>query len=161
MQRNIRALLRQGQFWNQMSLLRPATKSFVTVGNAGEGQSDFKMNSKEKKTEKVSGSSILNIDNAVKHCTNEVKKFDVNAYMAGQFMPASTRPYYYGAHALFLEALKSREISREASICQTRLHWWEQSIKDVIEGKGKGPKEPVTVVLKEAKDKTYMNMSLL
>lgn len=68
---------------------------------------------------------ILEIKNAVKFCTSEVKKFDFYTYVAGQYMPRAVQPFYYGHHALFLEALKSREISRETSICQTRLRWWE------------------------------------
>jgi hypothetical protein len=61
--------------------------------------------------------SILHLDNAEKYCTAEVKKFDFYTFVAGQYMPKTTQKYYYGIHALFLEALKSREISREASIC--------------------------------------------
>ena len=76
-------------------------------------------------------------------------------------MPKSTQKYYYGINALFLEALKSREVSREASICQTRLKWWEESLIDVALGRGKGPKEPVTVLLKDAKEKTHINYQLL
>lgn len=32
-------------------------------------------------------SSILHFDNAVKHCTEEVKKFDFYAFVNGQYMP--------------------------------------------------------------------------
>ena len=76
-------------------------------------------------------------------------------------MPKTTQKYYYGIHALFLEALKSREVSREASICQTRLKWWEESLIDVALSRGKGPIEPVTVLLKDAKEKTHINYQLL
>jgi len=61
--------------------------------------------------------SILQLDNAVAHCTAEVKKFDFYTYINGQYMPKKTQSHFYGIHALFLETLKSREISREASIC--------------------------------------------
>jgi hypothetical protein len=63
-------------------------------------------------------------------------------------------------HALFLEALRSREISREASICQTRLQWWEQTIIDVTE-KGSAPRDPVSKVISEAVKKTPLNPRLL
>lgn len=76
-------------------------------------------------------------------------------------MPRGVQPYYYGHHALFLEALKSREISKEVSICQTRLRWWEESLIDIAEGRGKGPREPVTVVLKASKERTHINFKLL
>ena len=76
-------------------------------------------------------------------------------------MPRTVQPYYYGHHALFLEALKSREISRETSICQTRLRWWEESLIDIAEERGKGPREPVAVVLKASKEQTCINFKLL
>jgi phytoene/squalene synthetase len=118
------------------------------------------MGSPTEKSEQDS-TSILHIDNAAKHCMAEVKKFDFYTFVAGQYMPKSTQKYYYGFHALFLEALKSREISREASICQTRLKWWEESLIDVGMGRGKGPREPITVILKDAKEKTFINYKLL
>jgi hypothetical protein len=55
-------------------------------------------------------------------------------------MPKNTHPYYFGIHAMFLEALKSREVSKEGSICQTRLKWWEESLKDIALERGKGGK---------------------
>ena len=65
-------------------------------------------------------------------------------------------------HALFLEALKSREISKEQSICLTRLAWWEESLKDVILERGANqPREPIMVIMKDAKDKTCINTRLL
>jgi len=70
-----------------------------------------------KENKQKSGSQITESKNAEKYCTDEVKKFDFYAYVAGQYMPKSTQKYYYGFHALFLEAMKSREISREQSIC--------------------------------------------
>lgn len=98
--------------------------------------------------------------NAVNYCAGEIKKFDFYTYVAGQYMPKQVQPYYYGHHALFLEALKSREISREISICQTRLRWWEQSLIDIAEGRGQ-PREPIAVVLKASKDRTCINFNLL
>jgi len=66
---------------------------------------------------------------------------------------------------MFIEAMKSREISKEGSICQTRLKWWEESLQDVALNRGKDgksqPREPITVVLKEAKEKTCINYSLV
>jgi len=56
------------------------------------------------------------------------------------------QPYYYGIHALFLEALKSREISKETSISQTRLMWWEQTIIDVAEN-NRPARDPVSRVI--------------
>ena len=80
--------------------------------------------------------------------------------MAGQSFPKSLQPYYYGTHALFLEILKSREFSREASICQTRLMWWEQSLADATEN-GKPAREPVMRVIQEAVSKTPLNTKIL
>jgi len=40
--------------------------------------------------------------------------------------------------------------------------WWEESLKDVIHERGANkPKEPIMVVLKEAKEKTCINTQLL
>lgn len=87
------------------------------------------------------------------------RKFDFYSYVVGQNFPKSVQPYYYGIHALFLEALKSREISKERSICQTRLFWWEQSLLDIE--KGHKAKEPITRVLEEAMKNTPINFNLL
>jgi hypothetical protein len=115
---------------------------------------------------------MLDLDKASSYCSDQVKypkllyfnvfhrKFDFYSWIAGQSYPKSLQPYYFGAHALFIEALKSREISRETSICQTRLLWWEQSLIDIEEGRGLA-KEPVTRVLQEAKAKTAMNLKVL
>jgi hypothetical protein len=86
---------------------RPLLRAFSTTASQTEGADQTQ------KPEK----SILHVENAIKHCTAEVKKFDFYAYANGQYMPKSTQPYYYGIHALFLETMKSREISREVSIC--------------------------------------------
>ena len=40
--------------------------------------------------ETVQKKSILQVENAIKHCTAEVKKFDFYAYANGQYMPKST-----------------------------------------------------------------------
>ena len=52
------------------------------------------------------------------------RKFDYYAFRVGAHMPKQVLPHYYAINAFFLEVLRSREISRERSICQTRLHWW-------------------------------------
>ena len=73
----------------------------------------------------TSGGSILELGNASKFCQEHVKKFDFYAYRAGSHIPAKSQPYYFAINAFFLEILRSREISREQSICQTRLQWWQ------------------------------------
>jgi hypothetical protein len=77
----------------------------------------------------------------------------------GANLPAKIRPHYYGINAFFLEVLKSREISRERSIAQTRLHWWLQTLTDVENGKR--AREPVARVLQEVKENTKVNFKLL
>ena len=88
------------------------------------------------------------------------RKYDFYSYIVGQNFPVALQPYYFGTHALFLEALRSREISKEQSICQTRLMWWEESVKDVAE-RGKAAREPVTRVIQEAVKNTPLNAKLL
>ena len=78
----------------------------------------------------------------------------------GQNFPKALQPYYFGTHALFLETLRSREISKEQSICQTRLMWWEESVKDVTE-RAKPAREPVTRIIQEAVKNTPLNAKLL
>jgi hypothetical protein len=88
------------------------------------------------------------------------RKFDFYSYIVGQSFPIQLQSYYYGINALFLEALRSREISKESSICQTRLLWWEQTIKDVTE-KATAPRDPVSRVIQETVQKTPLNSKLL
>jgi phytoene/squalene synthetase len=56
--------------------------------------------------------------------------------------------------------MKSREISKESSICQTRLFWWEQTIADVTERK-KPARDPVSRVIQEAVQRTPLNPKIL
>jgi len=57
-------------------------------------QNEFKMakeqDSKTYEEKSKDKSSILHLDNSVKHCTDEVKKFDFYAFVNGQYMPKST-----------------------------------------------------------------------
>ena len=107
--------------------------------------------------------SVLQLTNAAKYCEGEVKKFDINSYIVGHYMPAKTRAYYFGNHALFIEVLKSREISKEPSICQTRLRWWEATLGEIVKSESKEdftPREPLAVVLHHAKLYSQMNFNL-
>ena len=61
--------------------------------------------------------SILDLKHATEHCKNNVKKFDYAAFRVAAHMPVATRPYYFAINSFFLEVLRSREISRERSIC--------------------------------------------
>jgi hypothetical protein len=70
--------------------------------------------------------------------------------MAARHFPKSMHAQYFGLHAFFLEVLRSREISREQSICQTRLHWWRATIDDLISKPDYQPREPITALLKHA-----------
>lgn len=88
------------------------------------------------------------------------RKYDFYSYIVGRSFPKTLQPFYFGVHALFLEALRSREISKEVSICQTRLIWWEQSLIDVLD-KRKPAREPVTRVLQEAVKQSPLNGNLL
>ena len=74
-------------------------------------------------------------------------------------MPKSAQPHYLTLNAFFLEVLKSREISKEQSICQTRLNWWAQTLNDI--DNDKKVHEPVARALQEVKQKTKVNFKLL
>lgn len=116
--------------------------SVTSKGKDGENQtaSNPENESVEKKTE-----SILDVKNAVSYCQSQVKKFDFYSFAAGQFMPANTRPHYYSVHALFLEVLKSREVSKEQSICKTRLDWWLHILDDIVNNRK--TREPISIAL--------------
>ena len=74
-------------------------------------------------------------------------------------MPKSTRPHYYTVHAFFLEIMKSREVSREQSICQTRLNWWLHILDDVTHKRK--TREPVGVALANTFEHSAVNFNLL
>ena len=111
----------------------------------------------------VDSKSILALKNAAKYCEGEVKKFDFYSYVCGHYMPAKTRMHYFANHALFLEVLKSREVSKEASICQQRLRWWETTLLDMESASKEDykPREPLAVCLAHQKFHTAINFSLL
>lgn len=96
---------------------------------------------------------------ATEHCSNKVKKFDYAVFRVAAHMPTATRPHYFAINAFFLEVLKSREISRERSICQTRLHWWRSTLEDVEAGKT--AREPLARMLGEVKRNSRVNFKLL
>ena len=64
-----------------------------------------------------SSGSILDLKHATEHCKNNVKKFDYAAFRVAAHLPAATQPHYFAINSFFLEVLRSREISRERSIC--------------------------------------------
>ena len=72
-------------------------------------------------TIKKADGSIVDFKNAENHCSETVRKFDFYSWRVGQHFPKAKQPYYNAVNAFFLEVLRSREISREPSICQTRL----------------------------------------
>ena len=111
------------------------------------------------KTTTESKESILDVKHAMEHCSNNVKKFDYAAFRVGAHFPEATRPHYFAINAFFLEVLRSREISRERSICQTRLHWWRQTLDDV--DAGRTAREPLARMLGEVKRNTRVNFKLL
>ena len=55
--------------------------------------------------------------------------------------------------------LRSREISRELSICQTRLNWWKQTLVDVENERV--AREPLARMLQEVRSSSRVNFKLL
>jgi hypothetical protein len=76
------------------------------------------------------------------------RKFDYYAYRKHNHIPVSLQPHYFAIHAFFLEVLRSREISKEISICQTRLAWWRGTVDDILTKPDLKPREPLAVMLK-------------
>ena len=120
----------------------PQARPFSSV----DASSDSTQPKQEEKKSNKKG-SILDVGNASKHCADNVKKFDYYAFRVGQHMPKNLQVHYYTINSFFLEVLKSREISRERSICQTRLHWWASTLDDIE--KGRTAREPVARMLQE------------
>jgi len=58
-----------------------------------------------------------------------------------------------------LEIHKSRFISKESTVCKTRLLFWEDTLKNLLNGKM--PKEPIGFVLKEAFDRSKIRVETL
>ena len=102
------ALLRTSRF--QPSRMLHALRGFST--SASSSGPDSTSGTQEKKTD-----SILDFNQANEHCKNSVKKFDFYSYRVATHLPVSQHPYYYAIHAFFIEVMRSREISKERSIC--------------------------------------------
>lgn len=119
----------------------------------------FRFLKKKDDTEVDATKSILEFDNAQKHCMKLVKDFDFFSYVIGKAYPKQLRPYYFGYHAFFIEIRKARFASRESSVSQMRLQFWDEALSDAIHGKT--PNEPVSVVLKETFLKTAVKPDLL
>ena len=102
---------------------------------------------------------MLDIKQANEHCKSSVKKFDYYSYRVAMHLPVAQHPHYFAINAFFIEVMRSREISRERSICQTRLHWWAEILKDIEAGRP--AREPVSRMLQEVKNNTKVNFKLL
>jgi len=89
------------------------------------------------------------LKHATEHCKSNVKKFDYAAFRVAAHFPQMTQGHYFALNCFFLEVLRSREISRERSICQTRLHWWRQTLNDVENDKP--AREPLARMLKDVR----------
>ena len=87
----------------------------------------------------------MDLRKATEHCKSSVEKFDYYAFRAATHFPQKIQPYYFAIYAFFIEVLRSRDISRETSICQTRLHWWAETLKDVEAGRT--AREPIARML--------------
>lgn len=112
----------------------------------------------ETSVEKKAG-SILDVANAAKYCRETVRKFDYYAWRVGRHMPVSRQDHFFALHAFFLEVLRSREISREPSICITRLNWWLATLEDVEQERT--PREPIARMLQEVRMNSHANLKLL
>lgn len=113
----------------------------------------------DKEAEAYKGKSITDPPVAQKYCQDIVKRHDYYTYVVGQHFPKSKQMHFYTVQAFFLEILKSREVSRQATICQRRLQWWEETLQDVE--KDRKLVEPIGIALRELHTKTNANFDLL
>ena len=118
---------------------------------------------KEKENENINPSedtkSILNLDEATKYAEEKLKKSDFYAYVIGSALPPNLKPHYIAYHTFFGEVMRSRYISREASVCRMRLAFWEDSLKEILEDKKIN--EPILVLLKESFKQTGIRKDTL
>ena len=91
--------------------------------------------------------SIFALDEATKFVEEKVKNYDFYAWVIASTLPDKYKRSYLSFHAFFIEILRSRYISKEPSVCRTRLSFWEESLKEII--LDKQIKEPMMIVLKE------------
>ncbi len=103
--------------------------------------------------------SVFNLQESIKYAEDKVKKGDFYAYVIGSTLPPKLKHHYFAYHAFFCEVLRSRYISKEQSIGRMRLTFWEDSLKEISQGKD--VKEPILIVLKESLKETGIRKDTL
>lgn len=103
--------------------------------------------------------SIFSLEEAVKYAEEKVKKYDFYAFVIASTLPPKLKNNYLAFHAFFIEILRSRYISKEPSVCRMRVNFWEESLKEVLEGKT--IKEPILILLKETLKTTSIRKETL
>jgi len=82
-------------------------------------------------------------DDAVRHCADQVRRYDRDRYMAALFAPEPERRALIALAAFNLEIAKIREAVSEPMLGEIRLQWW----RDALAGIGAGTPRRHTVVL--------------
>lgn len=103
--------------------------------------------------------SIFSLEEAAKYAEEKVKKYDFYAFVIASTLPPKLKNSYLAFHAFFIEILRSRYISKEPSVCRMRVNFWEESLKEVLEGKT--IKEPILILLKETLKTTSIRKETL
>jgi len=70
----------------------------------------------------------------VDYCTDLVRRYDGDRFVACLFAPEDRRPALMALHAFNLEVAKTREVVREPIAGAIRLQWWRDALDEIYGG---------------------------
>lgn len=82
---------------------------------------------------------------ALRHCADQVRRYDHDRYLCTLFAPARARGAILALYAFNVEVAKVRETVSEPMMGQIRLQWWRELIENAP--KGDLRKHPVAMAL--------------
>jgi len=88
------------------------------------------------------------VEQARKHCLNQLRKGDYESYLLRPFVPWSARDAYDALRTLNLELARLPETVSHPTIGRFRMQFWRDTINNVFAGKP--PREPISILLHRA-----------
>jgi len=79
------------------------------------------------------------------YCTDLVRKFDADGYLATLMLPSKARPIVIALRALNIEVARVRDAVKEISIGHMRMRFWKDNVDAAFAGKPS--KQPVSLAL--------------
>ncbi|KAI9203095.1 isoprenoid synthase domain-containing protein [Polychytrium aggregatum] len=86
--------------------------------------------------------------NTARYCSDLVRRYDYDHYLASIFVPAQAREAYWAIRSLNIELSLVHENVKEIAIRKMRLQWWRDALDLVY--KGQPPNQPVAQALAKA-----------